>query len=333
VLGHLNSFTEELEKYLGKHREPYPFKKDLFDEDPIREELGSLIGSRLGEPMVPSELEKALEAGKDRYDKRIPPGFLDADKEDDLRFGDLILWLEMLEQAKKTSRPVLFVTDDEKEDWWWKYKGRTLGPRPELVHEMFEVSAQRMYMYNSLRFIEEAKAHFDIEVSEQTIEEVETVREMSVRDQRAKREGQQGADRARGPIPRLVPLEDVGDVGKMSRSDVRYWIDQGVVTPLVRAQDGTAREFLPYREILLMRVLHEIAIDSQIPMEAVQDHASEIMRLIPVARRQGFLVVTESSVIVAGPQDVDSIVQDMEDSFTVVPVGRILRGVSARLRR
>ena len=51
------------------------------------------------------------------------------------KFGDFFLWKELLEHGKEQKRPIIFVTDDKKEDWWLKVKGRTLGPRPELIAE------------------------------------------------------------------------------------------------------------------------------------------------------------------------------------------------------
>ena len=43
--------------------------------------------------------------------------------------------LKLLERAKAEKKPLLFVTDDAKEDWWLIHEERTIGPRPELLRE------------------------------------------------------------------------------------------------------------------------------------------------------------------------------------------------------
>jgi hypothetical protein len=40
-----------------------------------------------------------------------------------------------------------FKTIKTKEDWWQKVKGRTLGPRSELIAEFWEHSGQMFHMY------------------------------------------------------------------------------------------------------------------------------------------------------------------------------------------
>ncbi len=50
------------------------------------------------------------------------------------KFGDLIIWLQILEKFKDTVS-LFFVTDDEKEDWWHTLGGKKIGPRRELREE------------------------------------------------------------------------------------------------------------------------------------------------------------------------------------------------------
>ena len=70
----------------------------------------------------PEETLKAKEdEAKKRYERKTPPGFMDCDSKDDIRrYGDAILWFQVLDKAKSAKRDVILVTDDRKTDWWWK---------------------------------------------------------------------------------------------------------------------------------------------------------------------------------------------------------------------
>jgi rRNA-processing protein FCF1 len=64
----------------------------------------------------------------------IPPGYKDAGKED-LGIGDFLIWLTILEVGKTQKRNLLFVSGDEKPDWFHRSEGRALYPRYELLDE------------------------------------------------------------------------------------------------------------------------------------------------------------------------------------------------------
>lgn len=62
---------------------------------------------------------RADQEGPSRFEHRLPPGFKD-DKKGENRFGDLIIWFEILTKAhelEETFDKVLFVSNDEKSDW------------------------------------------------------------------------------------------------------------------------------------------------------------------------------------------------------------------------
>lgn len=59
------------------------------------------------------------EEGQERYKNEIPPGFKDAKNKDGVRkYGDLIIWKELLNFARIESKDIIFITDDVKADWW-----------------------------------------------------------------------------------------------------------------------------------------------------------------------------------------------------------------------
>lgn len=146
---------------------------ELIRKDPIRERITTLFEGRVGEPTAEDELKKAFKEGVDRYAKKIPPGYKDQDKPEPERYGDLVVWKQVIQQAAKLRQSVIFVTDDEKEDWWLTQSNARLGPHPELLHEFARETDQQLYIYTSESFAEAAKEHGK-EVSNNAVEELKT---------------------------------------------------------------------------------------------------------------------------------------------------------------
>lgn len=124
--------------------------------------LTQLFDSRVGSKWKLEQFSAVRKEGEDRYAKKIPPGYKDAKKDDGEfdKFGDLIIWKDMIEKAKVEKRPVIFISDDAKEDWWWIHKGRKLGPRPELIEEFQAGSDQDFHMYEFGQFLRFAADRF-----------------------------------------------------------------------------------------------------------------------------------------------------------------------------
>ena len=69
---------------------------------------------------------KANREGDTRFEHRLPPGFKDGGKGEN-RFGDLIIWYEILSKSKELKANfdhVLFLSNDEKSDWVYAPKFR-----------------------------------------------------------------------------------------------------------------------------------------------------------------------------------------------------------------
>jgi hypothetical protein len=87
------------------------------------------------------------------------------------------VWKQLIAKAKHDSKPVIFVTDDKKEDWWLEQSGRTIGPRTELREEFIAEVQQDFWMYTVDKFIEEAARTSNTHVSEKVIAEIIEVRQ------------------------------------------------------------------------------------------------------------------------------------------------------------
>ncbi len=161
-------------KMLAKAREKHP---DLLGEDPVRETLTKLLDGKVGPPYSEAKLKEIFRDGAERYRKSIPPGYRDAkSKEGERAFGDLVLWLQVIDKAEKDKTPIVIVTDDVKEDWWWRHEGKIVGPHPELVAEIRERADVDFYMYVSDQFMKYARQFLKEEVDQGAIDEVREVR-------------------------------------------------------------------------------------------------------------------------------------------------------------
>lgn len=207
-LAALDMFLTDFKARMEAAREGHP--RDEIDA--VIGRLTVLLEGRVGEKWKPEQFTAIKKEGDDRYNRKIPPGYKDAKKESgDLdKFGDLIIWKEMMAKAKAEGRPVLFISDDVKEDWWWIHKGRKLGSRPELVEEFKAESGQDFHIYEFSQFLRfAAERHPEIK------ENVGQVEESLLADEEARRRLD---ERERGNAERLRQLEDERDqiVGALS---------------------------------------------------------------------------------------------------------------------
>jgi hypothetical protein len=149
--------------------------------DEILEFVESTFEGRTGTSFSAEELAALSKEGETRYLNDVPPGYKDGKKDasgDPYRkYGDLILWKQLIARSKEQAKPVIFITDDKKEDWWLEQSGRTIGPRTELREEFISEAGQNFWMYTVDKFIEESARATKTPVSEKVIAEIIEVRE------------------------------------------------------------------------------------------------------------------------------------------------------------
>jgi len=121
-------------------------------------------------------LKEILIEGEYRYNNKIPPGYEDLKNKSSIRkYGDLIIWFEMIEKSKLIKKPILFVTDDLKEDWW-KTSNKKKIPRSELIQEFFQKSDQKYFMYHSDEFMTLSEKYLNQNINPKSIEEAKDIR-------------------------------------------------------------------------------------------------------------------------------------------------------------
>ncbi|MER8964507.1 PIN-like domain-containing protein [Mesorhizobium sp. M0808] len=164
----IGKFFEGLAQEVDAASEKLPAARSVF------EAVTSIFEGKVGDP--PVDLDARLKEAERRYQNKIPPGY-----KDEGRAGDYLIWAEMKEKAKAVAKPVLFLTDDKKEDWWAEHMGKKIGPRPELRQEFAAATDQMFYAYQPARFLALVAARTKNVVSQETVQEMERVQEERVR--------------------------------------------------------------------------------------------------------------------------------------------------------
>lgn len=154
--------------------------------DSVLDTLRGLLSTHVGPPLEEKDYAKALAEGQRRAEARIPPGFRDAGKTEsgapDGASGDYLVWLQSIKEALVRDLPLVIVTGDEKEDWWWRHRSSLMGPRGELVAEFGQRSQRRLYMLRPLQLIENAGA-LNVSVSPEAATDVARAEKETLRTQ------------------------------------------------------------------------------------------------------------------------------------------------------
>lgn len=150
---------------------------DLIRSDDLLQRLTSLFDGKTGPAYEASQLENLYKKAGERYARKVPPGYKDERKAEPDKFGDVIIWFQLLEFAKSSKKPLIFITRDAKEDWWLLHNGETVSPRPELAQEMKQTAVVRFYMYTMPRFLEFAQQFFSLkpEPTKKAASEIEKI--------------------------------------------------------------------------------------------------------------------------------------------------------------
>lgn len=101
--------------------------------DPVSKMYHEVLADRILDDDA-LDFKKIEEDLKRRNDLNIPPGYRDRNK-DQNQAGDLVIWHEILNLAKTKDKHLIFVSVDEKTDWWHQSGKNPLYPRFELVDE------------------------------------------------------------------------------------------------------------------------------------------------------------------------------------------------------
>lgn len=101
--------------------------------DPITVVYQQLFGG--GVIVECSEAKEAVEKSwEERVRRKVPPGYKDSSKPD-AGIGDYLIWLTILQLGRQHKKNLIFVTSEEKADWFVRSGREGIYARPELVDE------------------------------------------------------------------------------------------------------------------------------------------------------------------------------------------------------
>lgn len=229
----LGEIFDKIKSRLKEKRKEYVL---LTEQDRIREKITSLFEGKVGAAYSETKFEEIYKEGKKRYDRKIPPGYMDTDKREPEIYGDLILWFQAIDKGKSEKKSIILIVDEKKEDWWLISKGKIIGPRPELIEEMLTETGLPFYMYRADPFMENVRKYLSKEITQQAIDEVKEVRE---RDEELLKEEMRLSDEVRAEIFR-PSAPDLVDALKFDAMD--YAMDSShKAEELIKNMDAISR--------------------------------------------------------------------------------------------
>lgn len=143
--------------------------------DSILKKLEEIFKGKTGKTYDKNKLQECYQEAEERYKINIPPGYEDKDKEFPKKYGDYIIWKQILDKSKEDKKPVIFITNDQKEDWWLQINGKYIGARYELCEEFNKETRERFYIYDTLRFIKFANKYLEIPVNKNVESQIEEI--------------------------------------------------------------------------------------------------------------------------------------------------------------
>lgn len=164
----------DIKKIESLLKEEQKEKKDITSEDKIEKFILEIFNNNIGVPFEKNEYQGIKEEGDRRKNNTIPPGYKDKNKEEN---GDYYIFYSMIQKAKVASKDVIFVTDDEKEDWFNKYNGENHGGRKELLDEFYQETGHLLLMYTTDGFIQAYNKNISKEtINKEIIKEIKSYR-------------------------------------------------------------------------------------------------------------------------------------------------------------
>lgn len=150
----------------------------------LRKNINELFS--LGEQYSYELLSDIVKEGKFRYDNKIPPGYED-DKEKIgfQKYGDLIIWKQLIDYASEKKKPIVFVTNDTKEDWWEDSDANTI-PRHELIYEFTDKTEQVIWFYNLETFFFKVQSYLQTSLDEASKDNIKDIARRKARESELK---------------------------------------------------------------------------------------------------------------------------------------------------
>lgn len=273
----LDEYLSEIEK-VGSNLEQTIETEvaNMSNPESIHNDILSILKGIVGDPYSQNKIDTIETQGVDRYKYSIPPGFKDQTSNKgefrvygnfkyQLLYGDLIMWNQIIDKAKEIEKGIILITEERKEDWWSKSKGKIIRPHPQLIHEFLYKTDKHFYMYRTERFLQMTSEFLEVDlVSASQIENVE-------KDIELIRKNEKEVENSIETLPQLSPTIDKNKLcvdkiieKEISFSEIKNFLKQNEINDLQHkysiALEESQIDFHPKR----LKLAHENLINSAI---------------------------------------------------------------------
>lgn len=165
-------------------------QQKINESDPLEENIDAIFDNRVGSAAYTQEkIDTLYKNAQAKYKLKISPGYLDEKKDEvcvdnqiiyQKKYADYLIWQQILDHVKeKELKDIIFVTDDNKADWWLEVavshgnsQTKHRQPRPELLDDMYNhAEVENFLMYDAEFFLKYSRDYLKASVSEETLQE------------------------------------------------------------------------------------------------------------------------------------------------------------------
>ncbi|MBB4060065.1 putative nucleic acid-binding protein [Salinibacter ruber] len=152
------------------------------EKDEILGGLIEIFDGKTGQSLE-EDVEDLKEKAQKRYESEQPPGYEDYGGDEYVSRGeceDFIIWKQLLVFAEREEEDVVFITGEEKQDWWEvDNEYEIVRPRYELLREFSRRTGQVFWILTTEDMLENAYDRLGVEVRDKSVEQTETVKILS----------------------------------------------------------------------------------------------------------------------------------------------------------
>lgn len=142
-------------------------KSDFYKNYEIENNISEIFLNNLAPEYTEDEFKSIKEEGLRRFADKIPPGYMDDEKEEN---GDYYIFKSLMDYCKRNKKDLIFITNDKKEDWFRNISG-IKEPREELLNEFYKETGQKLLILDFDNFIKN-DVIFKKKISEEVASEI-----------------------------------------------------------------------------------------------------------------------------------------------------------------
>lgn len=137
----------------------------------VRDQIASLLEHTIESSIADNVITQWEKEGEKRYQNHLPPGYKDKNKSNGNKYGDFFIWKSMLEISQRDKKPVIFVTEDKKKDWFYQRK----HAHPFLLNEFILTTQQHVLIYSLSDFIKDYGIYREKSTKSDKIEKLQDI--------------------------------------------------------------------------------------------------------------------------------------------------------------